>query len=102
MEARMRSNDSIAQLACALAKAQIELVNPPKSLTAHLNGNGTGSSGPSYRYAPLSAGLDIVRKTLGKHEIAVVQTTAIDKEAGLVHLSTVLAHASGEWISSDW
>ena len=31
----MRSgNDSIAQLACALAKAQIELVNPPKSLTA--------------------------------------------------------------------
>jgi hypothetical protein len=32
----MRSNDSIAQLACALAKAQIELVNPPntKSLRA--------------------------------------------------------------------
>src|ERR671916_297986 len=55
MEARMRSNDSIAQLACALAKAQIELVNPLKSLTAHLDGDGNGSPGQSYRYAPLSA-----------------------------------------------
>jgi hypothetical protein len=50
----------------------------------------------------LSAGLDIVRKTLGQHDIAVVQTTAIDQTAGIVNLTTVLAHASGEWISSDW
>jgi hypothetical protein len=39
---------------------------------------------------------------LGKHEIATVQTTAIDRESGLVRLTTILAHASGEWISSDW
>ena len=51
---------------------------------------------------PLSAGLDIVRKCLGQHEIATVQTTAIDREAGLVQLTTVLAHSSGEWMSSDW
>jgi hypothetical protein len=50
----------------------------------------------------LSAGLDIVRKTLGQHELAVVQTTAIDQATGLVNLTTVLAHASGEWIASDW
>ena len=56
----------------------------------------------SFRYAPLSSGLDIVRKTLSQHEIATVKTTAIDETAGLVRLSTVLAHASGEWISSDW
>jgi hypothetical protein len=31
-----------------------------------------------------------------------VQTTSIDETAGIVRLSTVLAHASGEWISSDW
>jgi ERF superfamily len=43
-----------------------------------------------------------VRKTLGQHEIATVQTTAIDKETGVVNLSTMLAHASGEWIASDW
>ena len=55
-----------------------------------------------FRYAPLSSGLDIVRKTLGQHEIATVQTTAIDQTAGTVNLTTVLAHASGEWISSDW
>jgi hypothetical protein len=43
-----------------------------------------------------------VRKTLSQHEIATVQTTAIDDVAGIVRLSTVLAHASGEWIASDW
>jgi hypothetical protein len=31
-----------------------------------------------------------------------VQTTAIDKEVGLIRLTTVLAHSSGEWLSSDW
>jgi hypothetical protein len=43
-----------------------------------------------------------VRKTLGGHEIATVQTTAIDKEAGLIRLTTTLAHSSGEWLSSEW
>jgi hypothetical protein len=43
-----------------------------------------------------------VRKTLSQHEIATVQTTSIDESAGIVRLSTVLAHASGEWIASDW
>ena len=43
-----------------------------------------------------------MRKTLGQHEIATVQTTAIDQTAGIVNLTTVLAHASGEWIASDW
>ncbi len=31
-----------------------------------------------------------------------MQTTAIDQAAGIVNLTTVLAHASGEWIASDW
>jgi hypothetical protein len=43
-----------------------------------------------------------VRKTLSQYEIATVQTTSIDEAAGIVRLSTVLAHASGEWIASDW
>jgi len=50
----------------------------------------------------LSSGLDIVRKALGGHEIATVQTTAIDKEAGFIRLTTTLAHSSGEWLSSEW
>jgi hypothetical protein len=97
-----RSSESVAALASALAKAQAELVNPEKSLTATIRSGRPGEGERSFRYAPLSSGLDIVRKTLGQHEIATVQTTAIDRETGLVNLSTMLAHASGEWIASDW
>jgi len=97
-----RSSDSIACLAAALAKAQAELTNPEKSLVATIRPNGPGEAERSFRYAPPSSGLDIVRKTLGNHEIATVQTTAIDQNAGIVNLTTVLAHASGKWIASDW
>jgi hypothetical protein len=97
-----RSSESIGAIAAALAKAQAELVNPEKSLVATIYADGSGETGQSFRYAPLSSGLDIVRKTLGQHEIATVQTTAIDNEAGLIRLTTVLAHSSGEWMSSDW
>ena len=103
-----RSSQSIASLAAALAKAQIELSNPEKSLVGTIkSGRGLGSKSGEpaeriFRYAPLSSGLEIVRKTLGHHEIATVQTTAIDHSAGILNLTTVLAHASGEWIASDW
>jgi len=97
-----RASESVAALAAALAKAQAELVNPERSLTATIRTGRAGEGERSFRYAPLSSGLDIVRKTLSKHEIATVQTTAIDPAAQMVNLSTVLAHASGEWIASDW
>jgi ERF superfamily len=97
-----RSSESVAALASALAKAQAELVNPEKSLTATIRSGRPEEGERSFRYAPLASGLDIVRKTLGQHEIATVQTTTIDKETGVVNLSTMLAHASGEWIASDW
>ena len=97
-----RSSTSIGGLAAALAKAQAELVNPEKSLVGSIYSNTPDGGERIFRYAPLSAGLDIVRKTLGQHDIAVVQTTAIDQAAAIVNLTTVLAHASGEWISSDW
>jgi ERF superfamily len=98
----MRSSESVAALASALAKAQAELVNPEKSLTATIRSGRPGEGERSFRYAPLSSGLDIVRKTLGQHEIATVQTTAVDQAAGLVNLTTMLAHTSGEWIASEW
>jgi hypothetical protein len=97
-----RSSETVAALASALAKAQAELVNPEKSLTATIRTGRPGEGERSFRYAPLSSGLDIVRKTLGQHEIATLQTTAIDQAAGMVNLTTTLAHASGEWIASDW
>ena len=97
-----RSSESVAALAAALAKAQAQLVNPEKSLTATIRTGLAGEGDQTFRYAPLASGLDIVRKTLGQHEIATVQTTAIDGTTGIINLTTMLAHASGEWIASDW
>ena len=96
------SSKSIGAIASALAKAQSELTNPEKSLVATIRSPFPREGDRTFRYASLSTGLDIVRKTLGKHEIATVQTTAIDQDAGLIRLTTVLAHSSGEWVSSDW
>jgi hypothetical protein len=97
-----RSSESIASLAAALAKAQVMLTNPEKSLTATVRIDRYDEPGRTFRYAPLSSGLDIVRKALGQHEIATVQTTSIDQATQAVSLTTVLAHSSGEWIASDW
>ena len=96
------SSESIGTIAAALAKAQGELSNPEKSLVATIRSPFPREGERTFRYAPLSSGLDIVRKSLGRHEIATIQTTAIDKDAGLLRLTTVLAHSSGEWISSEW
>ena len=97
-----RASESIGALAAALAKAQIQLINPEKSLVATIREEGRHGREQTFRYAPLSSGLEIVRKVLGQNEIATVQTTSIDQPAGFVNLTTVLAHASGEWIASDW
>src|SRR6516165_1217474 len=97
-----RSSESFAALAAALAKAQAHLVNPEKSLTATIAGGRPGETARSFRYAPLSSGLEIVRKTLSEHEIAVVQTTAVDQASRILTLTTLLAHSSGEWIASHW
>ena len=96
------SSESIGTIAAALAKAQAEIANPEKSLVATIRSQFPRESYKTFRYAPLSSGLDIVRKSLGRHEIATLQTTVIDKDTGLVRLTTVLAHSSGEWVSSEW
>jgi ERF superfamily len=97
-----RSSETIGAIASALAKAQAELTNPEKALIATIRASNPREKDQTFRYAALSSGLDIVRKALGGHEIATVQTTAIDGEAGLIRLTTTLAHSSGEWLSSEW
>ena len=101
-EARQRSSETIEAIAAALAKAQAELTNPEKSLIATIRASNPRDHDQTFRYAALSSGLDIVRKAFGGQEIATVQTTAIDREAGLIRLTTTLAHSSGEWLSSEW
>jgi hypothetical protein len=97
-----RSSNTIATIAAALAKAQMELTNPEKSLVATVRSPFPREADRTFRYAPLSTGLDIVRKSLGRHEIATIQSTDIDREAGLLRLTTILAHSSGEWVCSEW
>src|ERR1700730_16631538 len=79
-----RSSETIGAIATALAKAQAELTNPEKSMNATIRSPFPREQDRTFRYAPLSSGLDI------------------DKEAGLIRLTTILAHSSGEWISSEW
>jgi len=97
-----RSSETIGAIAAALAKAQGELSNPEKSLSATIRSPFPREGDRTFRYASLASGLDIVRKSLGQEEIATVQTTAIDQPSGQIQLTTLLAHASGEWISSEW
>src|SRR3954462_10819969 len=97
-----RSSESIGAIATALAKAQIELRNPEKSLMATIPSPFPREEDRKFRYASLASGLDIIRRCLGEHEIATFQTTAIDKEAGLIQPTPIPAHSSGEWMSSDW
>ena len=97
-----RSSESFAALTAALAKAQAKLVNPEKSLTATIRTGRPEEGQRTFRYAPLSAGLEIVRKALSEHEIAVIQTTAMDQSTQMLNLTTLLAHSSGEWIASQW
>ena len=96
-----RSSESVAAIATALAKAQTELSNPEKVLVGSIR-HSHQAAPQAFRYAPLSSGLDIIRKTLGGQQIAVAQTTEIDRVNRLVNLTTVLLHTSGEWIASDW
>lgn len=90
-----RSSETIGVIAAASAKAQGDISNPEKSLVATIRSPFPREGDRTFRYASLASGLDIVRKHLGRHEIATVQTTAIDRESGQVRLTTLLAHASG-------
>src|SRR5256714_15092611 len=76
------SSETIGAIAAALAKAQGELTNPEKSLTATIRSPFPKEGEKSFRYASLASGLDSVRKSLGQHEIATVQPTAIGQRSG--------------------
>jgi hypothetical protein len=58
-----QTSESIGALAAALAKAQIELTNPEKSMSASVEATGRAEAKQIFRYAPLSSGPDIVRKS---------------------------------------
>ncbi|RXH25792.1 single-stranded DNA-binding protein [Bradyrhizobium nanningense] len=97
-----QASEHIGAIAAALARAQAALTNPEKTLTAQIRSPFLRDDDRTFRYASLASGLDIVRKTLSQQEIATIQTTRVEETTGHIHLTTLLAHSSGEWISSDW
>lgn len=86
-----QQSQSIGSLAAALSKAQSTM--PPALKTAcntHLSRN----------YAPLESVWDAARESLSKNGLSVLQPLM---SAGVdITVKTVLAHASGEWISADF
>ncbi|MGY3423932.1 hypothetical protein ACVWZW_004407 [Bradyrhizobium sp. F1.13.4] len=97
-----QSSERIGAIAAALARAQAELTNPEKTLTAGMRSPFPREDDRTFRYASLASGLEIVRKTLSQQEIATIQTTRIEAATAKIHLTTLLAHSSGEWIASEW
>ncbi|MFK4505594.1 ERF family protein [Bradyrhizobium daqingense] len=97
-----QSSERIGVIAAALARAQAELTNPEKTMTAIMRSPFPREDDRTFRYASLASGLEIVRKTLSQQEIATIQTTRIEAATAQIHLTTLLAHSSGEWIASEW
>jgi len=82
----------IDKIAAALAGAQGELTNPPKTKTANLGKY-------KYRYADLAEIIEHVRPVLAKHSLAVVQLTVADARNVLV---TRLMHESGQYLEATY
>ena len=86
----MKMSDSITNLATALAKSQSEM---RPAIFDSMN--------PHYKskYASLTAVMEACREALSKNQIAVVQGAAVVD--GAVAVTTLLLHASGEYISDE-
>ena len=88
----MRRSDNIGALAGALAKAQGQMENATKDkINPHFKS----------KYADLGSVWDAIREPLAKNGLSVVQLPFND-EAGNVHVTTLLAHESGEWIEATY
>ena len=96
------SSDTIGAIASALAKAQGDLGNRENGQTVPLWSLLSEGKDRTFPCVSLARGLDGVRKSLAQQEIATIQTTSIDQESDQIRLTTLLAHTSGEWISSIW
>lgn len=82
---------TIASLAASLAKAQGELS------AASMN-----ADNPFFKskYADLGSVWDACRGALSANGLAVIQNPSVSEDGNCVSLTTILAHSSGEWVSS--
>ena len=77
-----RTSENIGTIAAALAKALAELTNPEKLLVATIQPDGSGAAERTFRYAPLSSGLEIAQD-LGPARDRHLQTTSATDTSGL-------------------
>ncbi|MBR1092698.1 DUF968 domain-containing protein [Bradyrhizobium manausense] len=96
-----QSSDHIDTIAAAVARAQAEWLDLTKTSDLTILSSLERDKHLPARQASLAAGFDIVRRTLSRQEIAVIQATRTEQVMGAMYLRTLLAHVSGEWISSD-
>ena len=78
----------------ALARGQSELTNPEKTLSATIRSPFPREPDRTFRYASLAGGLDIIRKTLSQHEIAIVQATTVSASSNTRPSQAVVASRS--------
>ena len=87
-----------AELFAALATAQAAIETPKRTKTAkvvHKSGGGQHS----YNYADLASIREACREPLKAAGLAVVQSATTD-DAGRVVMTTLITHASGQWLIS--
>lgn len=93
------SDGGIGELAKSLAKAQGEFTAAERDHIAKvMSKKGEGSS-YSYAYADLQAYLEVCRKPLADNGLSFIQNVGVDGQKATV--STLLIHASGQWLESD-
>lgn len=93
----MKRSESIKELAAALAKAQTQFESAERDHTAKVETRTGGSY--SFDYADLAAYLSVCRKPLGDNGLSYLQEPIVRDRS--VSVTTLLMHASGEWIESE-
>lgn len=89
-------SDQLNELFKALAEAQKELKNPPKSKTAKIPLKNGGTK--EYSYADLAQASDMFRPILAKYGLSLLQPLVSTEKGDAIF--TVLAHSSGQYIES--
>jgi hypothetical protein len=94
----MKTSESIAQIAAALAAAQGEMKNPDAHKIVQVQTR--DGRNYSYRYAPLPDCFDINRAVLSKYGLSHFSATE-ETADGRQRIALRLSHKSGEWIESS-
>lgn len=93
----LEHSEQINELAAALVKAQAAFVAVAKAKTATVEMKNGGKY--SYKYSDLADAWDVARKPLSDNGLSVIQSPA-QLERGVCSVTTMLLHASGQWVKS--